>query len=960
MKKVILSLTMALIGMVSVVNAQTTIYAYRCWQNCEGDAVTGPIKFPSNNPRAVTLIANQSKMGHIYAGAYYNYKWYAQATKPGTQSTLEGFYTIDINTGERSLIAVKGSRLGDMTYDYETNTMFGLTSNAKTLVKVNLETGATTTVANFQTAGGVAAEMLAIACDANNQMYGVSPDGSFYKINKTTAVVSAIGVLGTEPSFTQSMEFDRYTNKLYWANNGDYILYEINIKTGEAKPINYVGEGGYDSINSLFIPWINAPLGTPDRVTNRSALAAGSDMTISWVNPSVDIQGNALTDFSGVKIYRDGTLLTTINYTVADAGKAVSYVDKGLSSGSHSYKIVPFNSKGDGGVDTDLISAYVGKNAPGAVLNFKVAQGDSQALLTWDAPTEGMFGGEYDPASVTKYVVTRISGSLNTKFEVTNATSFADSPAFGTYTYSIYAVNEVGNGVVTTSEPIMVKPADWIVMTTGEAVVEAGKTYKFYDAGGPNASYPNSENDTLVIRPATANSVVKIEFETFDIESYDLMTIFNGSSVNAPKVGEYSSTVVPYDLISLESTSSDGALTFVFESDIMERYTGWAANVTILEKKQYDLVLTAFAGELYAEQGAASKYVVKVQNKGAQTIAATEYKVVIKDANGAVVAQADGVDVEPTAIVDIELTATHTTIGEVALTATIEYAKDADVANNSANFVVNVIAKGSKFVQIGHGTEELLVCPVSFMSHQSVSQTLYYPNEIGVESGLLKMISFPYYEVTSNYPNVPVKVWVTETDREDLKSSNIKSEEMTLVFDGNVPVRTVDKEWTIQLTEGYEYKGGTLAIMVFKDAPGTQFEGVTFQGDYCYDVLDAPMRTRFDSPWDETETIDHNALFGWDCEKHLPTTKLLFLPSADVESIVTDNTSVKVYPNPVASVLYIGADVESAKLVSLSGQVVVEVENCNEMNVETLSAGIYVLTAITTNGDFITTKVVKK
>ena len=73
MKKVILSLTMALIGMVSVVNAQTTIYAYRCWQNCEGDAVTGPIKFPSNNPRAVTLIANQSKMGHIYAGAYYNY-----------------------------------------------------------------------------------------------------------------------------------------------------------------------------------------------------------------------------------------------------------------------------------------------------------------------------------------------------------------------------------------------------------------------------------------------------------------------------------------------------------------------------------------------------------------------------------------------------------------------------------------------------------------------------------------------------------------------------------------------------------------------------------------------------------------------------------------------------------------------------------------------------------------------
>ena len=31
-------------------------------------------------------------------------------------------------------------------------------------------------------------------------------------------------------------------------------------------------------------------------------------------------------------------------------------------------------------------------------------------------------------------------------------------------------------------------------------------------------------------------------------------------------------------------------------------------------------------------------------------------------------------------------------------------------------------------------------------------------------------------------------VWVAETDRENLKASNLKSDEMTLVFDGNAPV----------------------------------------------------------------------------------------------------------------------------------------------------------------------------
>lgn len=957
MKK-LTSLIVILLAMVSSASAQTTIYAYRCWQQIDGDAVTGPIRFPSDNPSAVTLIADQSKLGHVYAGAYYNYKWYAQVTQSGTQSSLDGLYTIDYTTGERTLVSKSGSQLGDMTYDYETGTMFGIKYGAHTLVKINLTTGVVSTVANFATSSA-SIDMLAIACDANNQMYGVCPDGILYKIDKATAVCTAVGMLGAEPSFTQSMEFDRYTNRLYWANNGDYTLYEIDTNSGEAKAIGAIGKDGVDSTNSLFIPWINAPVGSPDRVTDRKVTTAGSDLTVSWVNPVVDIQGNAMEDFSGVKIYRDGTLIATLDLTIADAGKVASYEDKAVETGSHSYKIVPFNSKGDGGVDTDPIETYVGKNAPGAVVNFKVVQGDSQALLSWDAPAEGMYGGEFDPAGITKYVVTRSAGKTNATFETTT-TSYTDSPSFGTYTYSVYAVNEVGNGAVTTSAPIMVKPADWIVMMTGEAVVETGKSYKFYDAGGPDSNYPNSEKDTLVIRPSAANGVVKVEFEKFDIESYDNLIIFNGSSTNASKIGEYSATVVPSDLVSLESTSSDGALTFVFESDIMDRYTGWVANVTVSEKLEYDLILAAFTGDLYVENGSAGKFTVKVQNKGASAVAAGDYKVVIKDAGGSVIAEVGGVDVASMATAAIEVEITPSAEGEMTLTAAIEFAKDADTSNNTASFTVNVISEGSKFIKVGNGTGEFLVCPASFMSHQSVSQTIYYADEIGIESGVLKMISFPYYSVTSNYPNVPVKVWVAETDRENLKSSNLKSDEMTLVFDGNAPISTEDKEWVFQLPEGYNYNGGNLAIMVFKNAPGTQFEGVTFMGDYCYDNSSAPLRTRFDSAWDETESVDHNALFGWEAELHLPTTNMLFLASSGVATVAARESQVKVYPNPVTSVLHIDGEIVAAKLVSLAGREVVATEGVNEMNVAELPAGIYVLTAVTADGETITEKVIKR
>ena len=959
MKKLIFGLLAVMMLLPFVANAQTTIYSYRCWQ-AEGTPVTGPIKYPSNKPRQVTLIADQSKMGNVYAGAYYNYKWYAQVTKPGTQSSLEGLYTIDYTTGERTLIAKAGSQLSDMTYDYETNTMFGIKYGAHTLVKLNIKTGAVTTVANFANAVGTAVDMLAIACDANGQMYGVCPDGYFYKIDKATAVCTALGALGAEPSFTQSMEFDRYTNRLYWANNGDYLLYEINVKTGGATPIDFIGAGtyGYDSTNSMFIPWINAPVGSPDRVTERKAVAKDSDMTISWVNPAVDIQGQEMSDFSGVKIYRDDALIATVNCTIADAGKAASYEDKGVAAGQHYYKIVPFNSKGEGGVDTDALGAYVGKNAPGAVVNFKVEQGDSKALLSWEAPSQGMYDGEFDASTITKYVVTRWSGSTATKFE-TSATSYADAPSFGTYSYSVYAVNEVGNGVETTSAPIMVKPADWIVMMTGETTVETSKTYKFYDAGGPNAVYPNSEIDTLVIRPTIANGVVKVEFETFDIEPYDLLTIYNGSSTKSPKIGEYSATVVPSDLVSVESTSADGALTFVFESDIMDRYSGWVAKVTATEKLQNELILSAFSGDAYVEKGNTAKYTVQVMNKGLAAVAAGDYKVVVKNASGAVVAEAQGVDVAGAATENIAVEFAPATEGEMVLTATVDYAADNNKENNSANLTVNVLAAGSQFVTIGNGTEKFSVCPASFMSGQSVSQTLYYPNEIGVKSGLLKMIAFKYDKVTSNYPNVPVKVWVTETEREDLRSSNIFSDDMTLVFDGNAPVSTTDTEWVLPLDKEYEYKGGTLAIMVFKDAPGTQFEGVYFQGDYCYGNPSAPLRTRFDSPWDETETISHNALFGWDGETHLPTTKMLFVPGTGIEDVAVEAV-VKVYPNPVVSVVKIGAEVVEARLVSLSGQEVAAVEGVNEVNVENLPAGVYILTAVTADGAVIKEKVVKK
>ena len=248
MKKFYSFAVMLLCGLTSL-QAQTTIYAYKTWQpsdptNCQ----KGPIKFSSDNPADVTLIADQTKMGVTYAGTYYNYKWYAQITKIGTQSSVEGLYTIDLNDGTRTLISNKGAQLTDLTYDYTTDTMFAIKYGAEYLSTLNIETGEVTNIDVFKDVQNGAIYMLALACDLDGTLYGIASNDILYTIDKTTAACTPVGETGVNASFTQSMGFDYNNGILYWVNAGDYHLYTVNTQTGEATDLGAVGANGDDSV----------------------------------------------------------------------------------------------------------------------------------------------------------------------------------------------------------------------------------------------------------------------------------------------------------------------------------------------------------------------------------------------------------------------------------------------------------------------------------------------------------------------------------------------------------------------------------------------------------------------------------------------------------------------------------------------------------------------------------------
>lgn len=946
-------------------SAQTTIYAYRTFQRHVQEEQTeeqlGPVKFDTKDPSKVTLIANQSKQGKVYAGTYYNYKWYAQVTQHGTQSAIEGLYTIDMKNGSRTLIAKGGTRVTEMTVDYTTGTVYGVKGDGMHLVTIDLNTGATKEVGDFNIPDD--GSMLALACSLDGKMYGISTDDNFYTINKTTGQATLVGPTGVNAAFIQAMDFDRNTGELYWANTGTYSLYKVDVATGKATLIGAIGEKGDDSVQGLFIPFINVAKGAPDRVVNRTISTEGTTVNISWTNPTVDAQGQALTDFQKVLVYRDGEKIAEV---VGEAGANEQYADKNVVEGQHTYDLVPVNSKGEGGKDTDPLKVMVGDDRPGAVGNLKVETGDSKAVISWTTPTKGMTGGTFKPEDVAGYKIWR-SGTKDVLATLTaDQTTYTDTPKFGKYTYTVCAFDKTGDGVLATTPEVMVKPADWIVMTTGTQKVETGKTYKFYDPQGPNNYYKNSLTDTLTIMPTSKDAYIKCAFTLFSTDTYgDFLYIYNGASVDAPLIGEFTSETVPEPLKSLESTSTDGALTFVFSSDIMSRAEGWEAEVTAVDKLQNDLSAGVFTGSRTPKVNEASVYTLNVTNKGIASVAPTDYKVALKDASGAVLAETAGIALKTMECGNVTLSYAPATANKVQVYAEIEYAEDKNMENNKSNVLsLNVLSEDNSLVDIRKSTADdeygVSVVPMSFMSNESVSETIYYKDEINLPAGKLESIIYYFLNVGTAYKDTPLKIYIGETDKADLTEGAIPANQLQLVFDGTIDANKDNLDLVIPLTTPYDYKGGNLVVMVYKKSDnGTSYD-VSFKGIYGNSETD-PKRCKFDSTFDDTETLDINADFGYSASTNLADTSLLFsgIGSTGVKQ-VNIGGDVRISINPINNELFISEVCDAVSVYDFAGQQLISISNTNSVDMSNLSAGIYLVKMTTANGKTLTKKIIKK
>ncbi|NHM07916.1 S8 family serine peptidase [Flavobacterium sp. CYK-4] len=103
----------------------------------------------------------------------------------------------------------------------------------------------------------------------------------------------------------------------------------------------------------------------------------------------------------------------------------------------------------------------------------------------------------------------------------------------------------------------------------------------FFDSGGLDSNYGNSEYTITTITPTHPGEKATVVFTSFELEDQiDRLTIFNGPDTTYPFIGEEYGFTGTNSPGTVTSTDPSGKLTFRFYSDGATTASGWTANVS--------------------------------------------------------------------------------------------------------------------------------------------------------------------------------------------------------------------------------------------------------------------------------------------------------------------------------------------------------------------------------------------
>ncbi|MBI9034230.1 MAG: carboxypeptidase regulatory-like domain-containing protein [Bacteroidales bacterium] len=180
--------------------------------------------------------------------------------------------------------------------------------------------------------------------------------------------------------------------------------------------------------------------------------------------------------------------------------------------------------------------------------------------------------------------------------------------------------------------------------------------------------------------------------------------------------------------------------------------------------------------------------------------------------------------------IEYELPYSFTEIGPIHVYATVDFPADENLENNASNIIEAIVLPGgSNVISIGIEDESgyMALSPVNVNYENSLSETIYTSEEIS-QDGLITGISYDYTFV-NNVEDVPVRIWIGQTDSTNLQGLEwtaewIPATELTLVYDGNLNYSIGSHSIFIQLETPYLYDNSNSIVIMTEKILDDYFE----------------------------------------------------------------------------------------------------------------------------------------
>lgn len=802
---------------------------------------TGPVTVNLAEGTIASIAEVNTQSVWMIGGDFVDDTWYAVAYHPSNAA----LFIVDPANGDMEFLGAMGESITGLAYNVTNNIMYasGVVDDKSYLFTVDINTGEISNIGLI-----IPGLIIGIAADNDGNLFGINlSDNSLYAINPSTGEGTLIGDLGVAINFAQDIAYDRNNEVLYGTLYEEVLeiggFYEINTHTGYATLIHhFVAE-----LAGFGIPYSLAHEDAPGPVSNFSVAPGEGGIlqaNLSWENPAVTYGGEVLTQLSSIVVEKSGEVIHSVSDP--EIGGSETFVDMNVpDNGIYTYLVYGVNDQGQG--PKISYTLFVGNDVPGAPVNLTLTPINDDGFLSWEHPCEGLNGG-YCGQDIT-YTITRMPDSVIVVENLAD-TEFLDTdiPGMGTYYYQITSQNSEGVGGTANSNyallasgnylmyedfnyPAGQLPPGWVLQGTQHSWSVSYSALAGGQAPELMLSYSHAMGPSrLISNPVTVEGhqnlhlsfkqyLINYEAENGEVIGVDVTTD-NGESWITVWEKEIEMTNIHqgeyHYYFSVPSGTSEIQLAFRFDGYSYLINQWFIDDLTLRPAHTNDMAAVSIAGSALPVKDSESTYIIEVLNAGQLSQNDYAVKLMMEGDIELAVVEGESLNFGETAFYELSWTPQEEHVGEAYIYGMVVLENDENFTNQQTKELkVYVQTSNMMTVQIGDGEVPLKSQPYDFFNHQSLSQTLYYPHEIGVNGGVIAGVLY-----TNNFDeyahDIQIQIWMGETQLDQMTDTWIDPASLQQVFQGTVTFPKGVNQIFIPLDDVYMYGGSNLVVYSHK------------------------------------------------------------------------------------------------------------------------------------------------